>query len=189
MKTGQVLQELSDKDGREVVLRTPRWEDLDDLLELINSLVDEGAEIYKDEKTSRDEEIDWLSEVLARLERRLTLLLIAEVDGRVIASSDISLQKGYKKHVEVVGIVVKGGFRDLGIGTAIMRVMLEQAQRMGLKVLTLSAFASNRHALHVYEKVGFMQTGLIPKKHLKEGKYIDEVIMTRLLEQDCHGEL
>lgn len=77
----------------------------------------------------------------------------------------------------------------MGIGTAIMRVILEQGQRMGLKVLTLSAFASNKRALHVYEKLGLLQTLPIPKKHLKEGKYIDEVTMTRLLEQGCHGEL
>jgi len=123
------------------------------------------------------------------LERDKILFLVAEVDGRVIASSDISLQKGYERHVGVVGIVVNGGFRELGIGTIIMCVILEQAQRMGLKVLTLSAFASNKRALHVYGKVGFVQTDLIPKKHLKQGKYIDEAIMTRLLEQGCHGEL
>lgn len=69
MKTGKVFQELSTKDGHKVVLRTLRWEDLDDLLEFINSLVDEGAEIYRDENASKDEEIDWLSGVLARLER------------------------------------------------------------------------------------------------------------------------
>ena len=63
-----------------------------------------------------------------------------------------------------------------------MRVLIEQAEKMGMKVLTLTAFASNKRAIHVYEKVGFVQTGLIPKKHLKEGKYIDEVIMTKLLE-------
>jgi len=51
-----------------------------------------------------------------------------------------------------------------------------------LEVLTLTAFASNKRAIHVYEKVGFVQTGLIPKKHLKDGKYTDEVIMTRLFE-------
>jgi ribosomal protein S18 acetylase RimI-like enzyme len=44
-----------------------------------------------------------------------------------------------------------------------MRVMLKQGQKMGLKVLTLSAFASNKRAFHVYEKVGFVQIGLIPK--------------------------
>jgi RimJ/RimL family protein N-acetyltransferase len=182
MKTGQVLQELSVKDGRKVVLRTPRWEDLGDLLELINSLVDEGAEISTDEKVSKEEEIDWLSRLLALLERGKTFFLVAEVDGGVIASSDINRQTGYQKHVGVVGIVIKRGFRELGIGTAMMRVLIEQAEKMSMKVLTLTAFASNKRAIHVYEKVGFVQTGLIPKKHLKEGKYIDEVIMTKLLE-------
>ena len=53
---------------------------------------------------------------------------------------------------------------------------------MGLRVLTLTAFASNKRAIHVYEKAEFLQTGLIPKKLLKQGKYVDEVIMTKLLE-------
>lgn len=82
----------------------------------------------------------------------------------------------------MVGIVVRRGFRDLGVGTAMMRVLLEHAQKMNLKVLTLSAFANNRRTIQVYENVGFVQTGFIAGKHLKEGKYIDEVIMTRLLE-------
>ncbi|MGB9756228.1 MAG: GNAT family N-acetyltransferase, partial [Candidatus Bathyarchaeales archaeon] len=60
--------------------------------------------------------------------------------------------------------------------------LVEQASKMGLKVLTLSAFATNRRAIHVYEKVGFVQTGVIPRKHFKDGKYIDEIIMTKLLE-------
>jgi hypothetical protein len=92
MKTGKVFQELSVNDGRKVVLRTPRWEDLDDLLELVNSLVDEAAEIYRDEKVSRDEEIDWLSGVLARLEEGKAFFLVAEVDGGVVASSDVNGQ-------------------------------------------------------------------------------------------------
>jgi RimJ/RimL family protein N-acetyltransferase len=53
---------------------------------------------------------------------------------------------------------------------------------MGLKVLTLSAFATNKRALHVYEKVGFTRTGVIPKKFFKEGVYIDEIVMTKILE-------
>lgn len=182
MKTGQILKEFFVKGGGKVVLRTPRWEDLDDLLELINSIIDEGAEIGRNEKVSREDEIDWLSGLLARLERGETFFIIAEVKGRIIASSDINRQIGFQKHVGVVGIVIKKDFRELGIGTAIMRVLIEQAEKMGLKILTLTAFASNKRAIHVYEKVGFTQTGLIPKKHLKQGKYIDEVIMTKLLE-------
>lgn len=70
----------------------------------------------------------------------------------------------------------------MGIGTATRLTLLEQVRNMGLKGLTLFVFASNERAVHVYEKVGFVETGLIPKKHLKDGRYIDEVTMNSLLE-------
>lgn len=46
----------------------------------------------------------------------------------------------------------------------------------GLMVLTLSA--TNKRAVRVYEKVGFLQTDMILKEHFKEGEYIDDIIMT-----------
>ena len=182
MKTGKVLRSFVARDSRKVVLRTPKWEDLDDFLELINSLVDEKAEISRTEKVSREEEIDFLSKVLSRLEKDETFYLVVEVDGRVVAVSEIGRRSGYEKHVGVIGIAIKSDFRDLGIGTEMMKTLVEQAQKMGLKVLTLTVFASNKRAIRVYEKVGFVQTGAIPKKHFKEGNYIDEIIMTKLLE-------
>jgi len=45
MKAGTIIREFVAKDGREVTLRAPRWDDLDDMLEFINSLVEEGADI------------------------------------------------------------------------------------------------------------------------------------------------
>jgi RimJ/RimL family protein N-acetyltransferase len=53
---------------------------------------------------------------------------------------------------------------------------------MGLKVLTLSVFESDKRAIHVYESIGFVQTGRVQRKFLREGEYVDEVIMTLLLE-------
>ncbi|MEM1540352.1 MAG: hypothetical protein QXJ07_03090 [Candidatus Bathyarchaeia archaeon] len=61
MKTGEVIREFVAKDGRRVILRTLKWEDLDDLLDFINSLVEEGANILRTEKVSRDEEIGFLT--------------------------------------------------------------------------------------------------------------------------------
>ncbi len=54
---------FSARDSREVVLRTPKWEGLDCLLELVNSLVEERADIARTKKVSKEEEIDWLSRV------------------------------------------------------------------------------------------------------------------------------
>jgi RimJ/RimL family protein N-acetyltransferase len=182
MKAGKVIRSFSAKDGRRVVLRTPKWEDLEDLLELINSIVEEGAEISRNEKFSREAEIDWLSKTLASLEKDEIFFLVAEVNGKVIASSDIHPLKGFEKHVGVLGIIIKNEFRDIGIGTEMMKTLVEQAYKMDLKVLTLTVFATNKRAIHVYERVGFVQTGVIPKKHFKDGRYIDEIIMTKLLE-------
>jgi RimJ/RimL family protein N-acetyltransferase len=182
MKSGKSLETFSVKDGRRIVLRTPKWEDLDDLLELINSLVEEKTEVIVDEKLSREQEAEWLSSVLLRLEKGQTFFLVAEVDGKVVASSDLHMGRGSEKRAAVVGIAVKSGFRDLGIGTRVMQAMMKEAQRIGLKVLVLSVFATNKRAIRVYEKVGFVQTGRVPKKHFKEGKYIDEIAMAKLLE-------
>jgi RimJ/RimL family protein N-acetyltransferase len=183
MNTGKIVRSFCARNGQKVVLRTPKWEDVDDLLGLINSLVEEGAEISRAEKVeSREAEIDWLSRALASLEKDEIFYLVAEVDGKVVASSDIHILGGYEKHVGVIGIVIVKGFRDLGIGTQMMHTLVEEARKRSLKVLTLCAFATNERAIHVYEKIGFAQTGLIPKKHFKEDKYIDEVIMTKVLE-------
>jgi hypothetical protein len=44
---------------------------------------------------------------------------------------------------------------------------------LGLKILTVSASVTNKRAIHVYGKVGFVKTGIIPKKFFKEDKYME----------------
>lgn len=180
MKPGQVLHSFFTKSGKEVVLRAPKWEDLDDLLDLINSIVDEGADVVIEERKTREEEVDWLSGVIAKMEKGKGVNVVAEADGRVVASSEVT-RGGLRceSHLGNLGIIVRSGYRDMGIGTEIMKVLLEQARIMGLKVATLIAFSTNRRAIHVYEKVGFKETGRIPNGFYKNGSYIDRVIMTK----------
>ena len=55
---------------------------------------------------------------------------------------------------------------------------------MDLKASRLTAFAGNKRTIHVYERLGFDEAGAVPKKHFKEGKYIEEITNTQLLEQN-----
>lgn len=182
MLVGKVVKRLILKDGRKIVLRKPKWEDLDGMLELINSLVGESAEIARSRKVTREEEIGWLSSLIVRVEIGKTSFIVAEVEGNVVASSDVNPQMGYESHVGTVGIVIKQGYRDAGLGTEILRTQIDLAKKMELRVLTLTAFASNKRAIHVYENVGFVQTGRTPRKHFKDSEYIDEIIITNTLE-------
>ena len=183
LKTGEILKKFSAKDGRSVVLRTPEWRDLDDLLELINSLVDEKAEIYITQKLTREAEAEWLLKVLSRLEKDEQFFQVAEVEKKVVASSDFQIKAGDKEQrVGGIGIVVRDGYRNLGIGTEMMKTLLEQAAFFGMRTVTVNAFATNKRSIHVYEKVGFVQTGRIPKKHHRQGVFIDEITMKRSTE-------
>ena len=183
MKAGRIIRTFSARDGQEVVLRTLTWNDLDDLMAMINSLVEERADILIDEKVSRDEEIDWLSRALARLERDEVFYLAAEVSGKVVGNSEIGRKtSGHDKHVGTLGIVISNGYRNLGIGTEMIKTLIEQAHAMNLKLLTLSVYATNERARHVYQKLGFADTGRIPKKFFKEGRYVDETTMARALD-------
>lgn len=182
MKAGTVLHNFSAKDGRQVLLRTLKWEDLDDLLDLINALVDEEADITRSERVSLKQETEWLAGALARQEMGEVYYLVAVVDDKVVANSELRREGGHSKHVGVVGIAIKKGYRDVGIGSEMMKTLVDQARKLGLKMLGLNVFESNERAYHVYEKIGFAQTGVIPKKIYKDGKYINEIIMTKNLE-------
>lgn len=179
MKTGQTMRRFVAKDGREVVLRTPRWEDLDDLMEFINSLVEEGADIARSKRVTREEEANWLGQRLAHLENDCLFALVAEVDRKVVANSELGRKGGYSEHVGEIGIGIRDGYRDIGIGTEMLKTLVAHAKAIGLKVLILRVFSTNQRARHVYEKAGFKETGRIPKNIYKDGKYVDEIIMTR----------
>ncbi|MDH5688209.1 MAG: GNAT family N-acetyltransferase [Candidatus Bathyarchaeota archaeon] len=182
MKSGEILRRLTAKDGREIILRTPKWEDLDDLMELINSLIEEGADIEYDTKKTREEEVDWLSRAIAQLEKGNTLHMVAEVAGKVIASSSVGKRRsGCENHVGDIGLLIRSGHRDVGIGTEMMKTLIDQARMMGLKVLVLSVFATNERAIHVYKKVGFREVGRIPRSIYRNGRYIDRVMMAKEL--------
>lgn len=176
--TVRVFKQFRAKDGRRVILREPHWEDLDDLLEFINSLVEEGADICRETVVTRKEEADWLGKRLAAVEKSEVIHIAAEVDGKVVANSEAARRGGLMNHVGILGIAIKNGYRGIGLGSELMNALIEESQKAGLKVLVLEVFGTNSIAKQLYEKYGFKESGRIPKGILKKGTYIDSIRMT-----------
>ena len=109
--------------------------------------------------------------------------MVAEVKGRVVGNSEVGRKtSGHDKHVGTLGIVIRNCYRGLGLGTEMMKTLIEQARAMNLKLLTLGVYATNQHAHHVYQSVGFMDVGQIPRKFFKDGQSVDEIVMAKSLE-------
>lgn len=165
-------------DGRTVTLRPLRWEDLDDCIEFINSLIDEGADIAVETRVSRNEEADWLGKRLASTEKGELVDIIAEIDGKMIANAEVGRRRGPMSHVGDLGIGIRAGYRGIGVGTMLMKTLVDESRKMGLKMLVLSVFDTNKTAKGLYKKIGFRENGRIPKGVFKKGEYIDLVRMT-----------
>jgi RimJ/RimL family protein N-acetyltransferase len=168
MQTGQIIHTFTANDGQDVILRTPKWEDVDDLLVLINSLINEKADIWMRETVTRNEQVDWLSSRLAAIEKGQVIQIVAEVNGHVIANTDVTIKTGQRSHVGDIGIIIKQGYRDIGIGTEMLKQFV---------------FATNSRAKYVYEKLGFRECGRIPGEIFKNGQYIDHITLVKMLDK------
>jgi ribosomal protein S18 acetylase RimI-like enzyme len=171
------MSEFIAKDGGIVVIRKLRLEDVDSLLELVNSTVREGAPVNRMTELSREEEIEFLRRRLAEIERGDTVLLIAEVDGKLVGNAEIRRHPGRQSHVGTMGITVKSGFRRIGIGTQLIERLLSEGKEQGLRIVTLQVNETNLPAITLYRKLGFKETGRIPKAIHWNRKYVDDIIM------------
>ena len=64
---------------------------------------------------------------------------------------------------DVLNITVSGKVRNCGIGTNLMREILERAKKYGVTDIHLEVRESNEAAIHLYEKLGFVRDGIRKK--------------------------
>jgi len=187
MKAGQVYKTTIIKTGEEIVLRSIKWEDLYTLLEFKNSLVNERLMnedfgLSLDKIFTREEEMKWLSSRLIEIEEGKVINVAAFHNDKLVGNSDIKREK-YKdrKHHGILSIAVLSGWGDKGIGTIMMQELFEQAKKEGMKSLQLEVLNNNSNAIHLYEKLGFVKVGVIPRKVIRNNKSFDSVIMYKVL--------
>lgn len=89
-----------------------------------------------------------------------TLVAVAEVDGRIVASGYV--QKRPAKHYldhdfhGYIGFIyTQPDFRGQGIAGKILDYLAQWAKSQGLDELVLEVFADNQAALSAYERAGF----------------------------------
>lgn len=123
----------------------------------------------------------WRKILVAGGELDNDLIIVAEVKGRVVGHGRMFTTAGTSAHVADLGMALIPGFRDQGIGSRMVTYMLHWARQKGLRKVTLGVFASNKRAIHVYEKFGFAVEGVLAEQHDVDGQYVDELLMAKFL--------
>ena len=78
-------------------------------------------------------------------------------------------------HVANASYVLDRAFRGRGLGRPLVERSLEEAAALGFRGMQFNAVvASNVHARHLYERLGFVPLGVIPGGfRMKDGHYED----------------
>lgn len=108
-------------------------------------------------------------------------LLVAEVEGEVVGNAGLHRQRDRRRHVGLVGMGVRDTARRRGVGTALLRAVLDLADNwLDLRRLELTVFVDNAPAIALYERHGFVREGTMAAYAFRDGRYVDSLAMARL---------
>jgi len=85
---------------------------------------------------------------------------VAEMNGLLIGFLLATVQRPLQSRVLILGI--KEGYRDLGIGRALMHSILNRSIIRGHRSMTLEVRISNERGQAFYSRLGFEVIGMIP---------------------------
>jgi RimJ/RimL family protein N-acetyltransferase len=178
MKPGSVIRKWQTKKGNQVVIRVVQASDLTDLLNYANELIKEDTyiQLYGEPLTVIHEK-KYLGDCLKKVKNGQKIHLIVEVNGKFAGSCEVRRFEKRKSHVGEIGISISQNYREEGIGTVCLEILIAESKKIGLKLLTLNCFEINHRAIHTYQKVGFTVAGTIPGMLFYKDKFENEVIM------------
>ena len=168
------------KKGKELIIRHVIAEDLEKLLEYINTLSKEKTFIrFQGEQLTQEEEKKYLDDYFKKHKEGKAIYLVAFCNKALIGICDVHLEDKISSHVGIFGITVKKEFRGEGIGKILMDLTIKEAQKnlKGLQIITLGVFSNNPLAKAIYEKFDFKEYGCLPEGVLHRGKYVDHLYM------------
>ena len=166
----------------EVEFRYPLPTDAPSALKFVNALSAERTFVlFQGEQMTLAQERAWIDERLASLAAGKGIPLFAFAGDRYIGSAVIELGSLVASHIGYFGIGLASEWRDQGIGTALMRAVINEAERLlaGMQMIQLDVFATNVRGIHLYLKMGFTEYARLPGAVHHRGDYVDMISMYR----------
>jgi RimJ/RimL family protein N-acetyltransferase len=110
------------------------------------------------------------------------IFFVAECAGRIVGVASIRREaRPTAHHAASLGVSVDIDHRRKGIGTALMRSLIDWAKENQLRRVELKVFVRNPGAIALYEKLGFVKEGLHRMVFCKQGQWVDEYTMAMIL--------
>jgi len=159
-------------------LRPATGADATAISEIYNQGIEDRLATLETELRTPAERRDWLA---ARGERHP--VLVAEHEGQVVGWGSLNVfnARPAYRHVADFSVYVERAWRGKGVGRVLLERLVELGRAHGYHKLVLSAFPFNTAGVALYERLGFRTVGIYREQGLLDGRWVDTIIMERLL--------
>lgn len=145
---------------------------------IYNEVLANSTAIFNEQPTTAEERLDWW-----RGRCRQGFPTLVADDGAVTGYAsygDFRSWPGYRYTVEH-SVHIRAGQRGRGVGTELMRTLIERARQAEKHVMVGGIDADNAASLRFHQRLGFEQVAHLREVGFKFGRFLDLIFVQRVL--------
>ena len=122
---------------------------------------------------------------------RHQFVAISNEENKIIGAAELYVNTNQRmRHSGLISMVVHKDYRDKGIGTILLKKLMDIADNWLMLVrVELIVFEGNKSAIHLYEKLGFEKEGLKKYAAIRKGQYEHAYLMARINTRFINNQL
>src|SRR5262245_51361033 len=162
----------------EVTVRAAEPADAESIALIYNQGIEDRLATLETETRSAEERRCWL---VARGSRHP--VIVAEVDGKVVGWGSLNSfnPRPAYDYVADFSVYVGREWRGRGVGHGLLEALIARGRELGYHKLVLAAFPFNAAGIALYRRLGFVEVGVYREQGRLDGRWVDVVVMERIL--------
>ena len=159
-------------------IRTVTAEDAAAIAEIYNQGIEDRVATYETKRRSAKDQQKWLESIAGRYPA-----IVAQIDGEIVgwAGAGSYHDRDCYRGVGEFSMYVHRDWRRRGVGDLLLAGLISEAERLGLWKLLSRIFPFNDASRALCRKHGFREVGVYEKHSRLDGRWLDVVIVERLI--------
>jgi L-amino acid N-acyltransferase YncA len=159
-------------------IRTATIDDAAAIAEIYNQGIEDRVATYETRRRSAKDQQAWLQAIAGRYPA-----VVAEIDGEIVgwAGAGPYRDRECYQGIGEFSIYVHRDWRGRGVGDLLLAALISEAERLGLWKLLSRIFPFNEPSRALCRKHGFREVGVYEKHARLDGRWLDVVIVERLI--------
>lgn len=167
------------KDGRKLIIKKAVSEEADKIIEYMNFVGGESDYLTFGKNEIKITKEDEKKIIESANSTSNSIMAEALVDGEIAGFINLAASKKRRiRHVVEMGITVRKKYWGLGIGSFLMKFIIDWAQNTDIiRKINLRVRTDNERAIKLYKKFGFKEEGILTRDFYIDGKFYDSLCM------------